>query len=121
VDPEGAHGSLNHLAFALQTRDVLTRAADMQANYDPANLQTASGRHGLGRTFFLYTIESGGNCIEISTPETLILTPDWEPVRWLNGKRATMYWGSAPVQAAFAVLTPPIEKIEAAPLSTTVE
>jgi catechol 2,3-dioxygenase len=121
VDPDGAHGRLNHLAFAVQTREDITRAADILTDYDPSSLQTAPGRHGVAGTFFLYAIEPGGNCIEIYTPETLILAPDWEPVRWLDVERAMMYWGSAPLQTAFVVPTPPIEGTAVAPQQETAE
>jgi hypothetical protein len=29
----------------------------------------------------------------LSQPETLILAPDWKPVRWLASQKPMMYWG----------------------------
>ncbi len=110
IDGAGGHGRLNHIAFAVDTREDVMRAADILRDYDPESLQFGPGRHGVAGTFYLYIREPGGNRIEIYTPETLILAPDWKPVRWLASQNPMMYWGGEIPRAVLGDATPPIER-----------
>src|SRR5215471_1214348 len=93
MDPTGAHGGLNHIAFAVDTREDLMRAADILRDYGHESLEFGPGRHGVAGLFYLYAREPGGNRIEVNTPEALIFAPDWKPVRWLASQSPLMYWG----------------------------
>ena len=108
MDRDRAHGRLNHIAYAVETREDITRAADILSDFDHESLQVIPGRHGVAGTFFLYAREPGGNRIELYTPESLILAPDWEPVRWVSSEKAILYWGSQGSQADFEEATPPV-------------
>ena len=92
-DPAGASGGLNHLAFAVDTREDLMRAADILRDYGHESLEVAPGRHGVAGGFYLYAREPGGTRIEVYTPEALIFAPDWQPVRWLVSQNPMMYYG----------------------------
>jgi catechol 2,3-dioxygenase len=110
MDAAGGHGRLNHIAFAVDTREEVMRAADILRDYDPNSLQFGPGRHGIAGTFYLYIREPGGNRIEIYTPETLILAPDAKPVRWLASENPMMYWGGEMPRSVVGEATPPIER-----------
>jgi len=115
MDRTGAHGCLNHIAFAVDTREDVMRAADILRDYGHESLQIVPGRHGIAGTFYLYAREPGGNRIEVYAPETLILAPDWKPVRWLASQSPLMYWGAPASQSAYEEATPPpIEGSQAA-------
>ncbi len=108
-DPAGARGRLNHIAFYLDTREEVMRAADVLRDYDKTIIEFGPGRHAGGGSFFLYLREPGGNRIELYTGEALILAPDWEPVRWLASENPMMYWGGAVPQSMYEYATPPVE------------
>lgn len=65
LDPSGARGRLNHIAFYVDTREDLMRAADIMRDYDHHALEFGPGRHAMGGAFFLYLREPGGNRIGI--------------------------------------------------------
>jgi|SRR6266699_2842774 len=110
MDRSGAHGRLNHIAFAVDTREDVMRAADILHDYGHESLQIIPGRHGVAGSFYLYAREPGGNRIEVYAPGALILAPDWEPVRWLASQGALMYWGHPASQSVYEEATPPIER-----------
>jgi catechol 2,3-dioxygenase len=93
MDPAGAPGGLNHIAFAVDTREDVSGSHDILRDYGQESLEVAPGRHGVAGGFYLYAREPGGNRIEVYTPETLILAPDWKPVRWLVSQNPMMYYG----------------------------
>jgi catechol 2,3-dioxygenase len=109
LDPAGAHGRLNHIAFSLDTREDVLRASDMLRDYGPDTIEFGPGRHAPGGSFFLYLREPGGNRIELYTGETLILAPDWEPVRWLASDNPLAYWGGSAPQSMYTYATPPVD------------
>ena len=119
LNAAGAHGRLNHVAFQVDTREDLLRAADIMRDYDPAIIEIGPGRHAGGGAFYLYLREPGGNRIELYTGETLILAPDWEPVRWLASENPMMYWGGEVPQSMYVYATPPLEMPQGAQSSAS--
>lgn len=109
MDPAGAHGRLNHIAFSLDTREDLMRAADILRDYGPGTIEFGPGRHAPGGSFFLYLREPGGNRIELYTGETLILAPDWQPIRWFASDNPLAYWGGVAPQSMYTYATPPVD------------
>jgi catechol 2,3-dioxygenase len=89
----GAPGDLNHIAFAVETREDIMRTADILRDYGHESLRARPERHGVFGSLYLYAREPGGSIIEVYTPETLILAPDWKPVRWLLSQNPLLYWG----------------------------
>jgi catechol 2,3-dioxygenase len=114
LDPAGAHGRLNHIAFSLDTREDVLRAADILRDYGPDTIEFGPGRHAPGGSFFLYLREPGGNRIELYTGETLILAPDWEPVRWFASDNPLAYWGGSAPQSMYTYATPPVDMAQSA-------
>ena len=110
MDGAGAHGRLNHIAFAVDTREGIMRTADILRDYGHGSLEFGPGRHGVAGGFYLYAREPGGNRIEVYTPETLILAPDWKPVRWLTSQNPLVYWGGEVPRSVFGDATSPIER-----------
>ncbi len=89
---------------------ICVRTLSPITNYGHESLQIVPGRHGIAGSFYLYAREPGGNRIEVYTPGSLILAPDWEPVRWLVSQGPMMYWGHPAAQSVYGEATPPIER-----------
>jgi len=65
-DLSGAGGRAHHIAYWVDTRDELLRAADTFLNEDVA-IEFGPGRHGIGEQDYLYVREPGGMRIEVNT------------------------------------------------------
>ncbi len=92
-EPADADGRLHHLAYAVETREDVLRAADIfLENGTPVEFGPA--KHSRTQGFFLYVLEPGGNRVEVFAGGLHIYTPDWEPVTWTTeaGGRSTA-WG----------------------------
>ncbi|HEY6525988.1 MAG TPA: VOC family protein, partial [Solirubrobacteraceae bacterium] len=63
-DRLGAAGRLHHLAFWVDTREEVLRAADIFVDRG-VPIEVAPAQHTIGRSFFLYGFEPGGNRIEV--------------------------------------------------------
>jgi catechol 2,3-dioxygenase len=114
LDPAGAHGRLNHIAFSVDTREDLMRASDILRDYGPGTIEFGPGRHAPGGSFFLYLREPGGNRIELYTGETLVLAPDWQPIRWFASDNPLAYWGGVAPQSMYTYATPPVDMLQSA-------
>ena len=100
ADALGAHNRLHHLAFRVDNREDVLRAADLYTE-NGIKIENGPGKHPIGQTFYLYTYEPGGNRIEVCAGGYLIFAPDWQPVRWTQAERARgQAWG-APTVATF--------------------
>ena len=109
LDPTGASGRLNHIAFWLDTREEVLRAADLISDYNEKALEFGPGRHNATEGFFLYLREPGGNRIELFNGDNETLAPDQEPVVWRTSEHPTMYWTGDMPPSMYAYATPPIE------------
>ena len=69
ADALGARGRLHHLAFWVDTREEVLRAADVFLEHD-VYIEAAPSKHTIAQGFFLYGIEPGGNRIEVTTAGT---------------------------------------------------
>lgn len=108
LDSASGHGRLNHLAFAVDTREDVLRTADVLRDYGHQSLEFGPGRHGVFGGFYLYVREPGGNRIEVYTPPPLIFASDWKPVRWLASQNPLMYWGGEVPRSVLGDATPPL-------------
>jgi catechol 2,3-dioxygenase len=93
-DRAGASGRLHHAAFWVDTREEVLRAADIFVDHG-VTIEVAPAQHTIGRSFFLYGFEPGGNRIEVTTGADLVLDPD-PPVRtWTAAERRRgIGWGT---------------------------
>ena len=93
ADATGARGRLHHIAFRVDNREDILRAADLYTE-NGIFIESGPHKHPIGQTFFLYAYEPGGNRIELSAGGYLILAPDWQPVRWTQAERSRgQAWG----------------------------
>ncbi|MBV9258649.1 MAG: catechol 2,3-dioxygenase [Ktedonobacteraceae bacterium] len=92
-DFTGNHGRLHHLAYWLDSREDILRAADILTEND-IFIEAGPAKHNITQAFYLYLYEPGGNRIEIYSNGYLIFAPDWEPIIWRKAARGRgVYWG----------------------------
>ena len=109
ADAHGARGRLHHLAFWVDTREEVMRAADLFLD-NGIEIEAAPSKHAIAQGFFLYGFEPGGNRIEVTTGGYLVYDPDPEPTVWNEAERAKgQAWGVKTVESFHTYGTPPIE------------
>jgi catechol 2,3-dioxygenase len=108
-DAYGARGRLHHLAFWVDTREEVLRAADLFLD-SGVHIEFAPSKHAIAQGFFLYGYEPAGNRIEVTTGGYFVFDPDHEPVVWTRAERARgQAWGVPTVAAFHTYGTPPVE------------
>jgi catechol 2,3 dioxygenase len=108
ADARGATGRLHHLAFWVDTREEVLRAADIFLEHG-VHIEAAPSKHAIAQGMFLYVIEPGGNRIEVTHGGYLVYAPDHEPVAWTEAERARgQAWGVKTVESFHTYGTPPV-------------
>lgn len=111
-DFTGNHGRLHHIAYWLDTREDVLRAADILSEHD-LFIEAGPARHNISQAFYLYLYEPGGNRVEVYSGGYLAFAPDWEPIIWRKAERGRgVYWGGALPQSFKTYGTPVIEAPE---------
>jgi len=106
LDATGSSGRLHHISYWVDNREDILRAADIYLENGIA-IEFAPGKHAIAQGFFLYTLEPGGNRIEISSGGYQIFDPDWEPVVWTEADRAKgQAWGQPTITSFHTYGTP---------------
>jgi catechol 2,3-dioxygenase len=101
-------GRLHHIAFFVDQREDVLRAADIFLEHGIV-MESGPHKHAIQQTFFLYTYEPGGNRIEVCAGGFLIFAPDHEPVVWSQAERAKgQAWGMQTVASFHIKGTPPV-------------
>jgi catechol 2,3-dioxygenase len=109
ADFHRARGRLHHLAFWVDTREEVLRAADLFLDHD-VPIEAAPSKHAIAQGFFLYGFEPGGNRIEVTTGGYFVYDPDPEPTVWSEAERARgQAWGVKTVESFHTYGTPAIE------------
>jgi catechol 2,3-dioxygenase len=107
-DRAGAHGRLHHLAFWVDTREEVLRAADIFVDQG-VPIEVPPAQHTIGRSFFLYGLEPGGNRIEVTTGADLVLDPDPVTRTWTAAERRRgVGWGTVFPQSWHDYATPDV-------------
>jgi len=107
-DMTQTHGRLHHIAFFVDQREDVLRAADIFLEHGIV-MESGPHKHAIQQTFFLYTYEPGGNRIEVCAGGFLIFAPDHEPVVWSQTERAKgQAWGMQTVASFHIKGTPPV-------------
>ncbi len=107
MDATGSSGRLHHIAYWVDNREDVLRAADIYLENE-VPIEFAPGKHAIAQGFFLYVLEPGGNRIEIASGSYMIFDPDWEPIIWTQAERAKgQAWGT-PTIASFHTYGTPI-------------
>jgi catechol 2,3-dioxygenase len=108
ADARGAQGRLHHLAFWVDTREEVLRAADLFLDHG-VEIEAAPSKHAIAQGFFLYGFEPGGNRIEVTTGGYFVFDPDHEPTVWSEAERARgQAWGVKTVESFHTYGTPPV-------------
>jgi catechol 2,3-dioxygenase len=108
ADHAGARGRLHHLAFFVDTREELLRAADLFLDAD-VPIEAAPSKHAIAQGMFLYVYEPGGNRVEVTTGTHFIYDPVYDPVVWTEAERARgQAWGVETVETFHTYGTPDV-------------
>jgi catechol 2,3-dioxygenase len=106
LDPTDMRGRLHHLAYWVDSRDELLRAADILLNADIA-IEFGPGRHGMGEQDYLYVREPGGARIEINTGGYRLYVPDWETKKWTPAQGSNSFYRNMPSPDSMMEAVPP--------------
>jgi catechol 2,3-dioxygenase len=101
-------GRLHHLAFWVDSREDVLRAADLM-NDAGVPIEAGPSRHIPIQGFYLYTREPGGNRIEVCSGGYLGFDPDDDPVVWTAAEYAAKPgWGARLPSTFRSYGTPPV-------------
>jgi catechol 2,3-dioxygenase len=115
ADHAGASGRLHHLAWFVDTREELLRAADLFLDGD-VPIEASPSKHAVAQGMFLYVYEPGGNRVEVTTGTHFIYDPDYEPIVWTEAERARgQAWGNRTVETFHTYGTPDISGVASGP------
>jgi catechol 2,3-dioxygenase len=106
ADAYGIEGRLHHVAFWVDTREEVLRAADLFLD-NGIHIEAAPSKHAIAQGFFLYGYEPGGNRVEVTTGGYFVYDPDFEPIVWSEAERARgQAWGVKTVESFHTYGTP---------------
>jgi catechol 2,3-dioxygenase len=108
LDQSGVPGRLNHVAYWVDSRDELHRAADILLNADTP-IEFGPGRHGMGEQEYLYFREPSGTRIEIVTGGYRLYVPDWEPTKWTPAQGSNTFYRNVQMPDSMLEGVPPAE------------
>lgn len=109
LDKTGAKGRFHHLAYKVDSMEMVLRAADVFIDNE-IFIEAAPSKHVAGQTMFVYVYEPGGNRIEVCAGGFLILSPDWETITWTQAERSRGLAWTNPLPSTFHTYgTPEIE------------
>ncbi|MFZ0089370.1 MAG: VOC family protein [Solirubrobacteraceae bacterium] len=119
ADHAGARGRLHHIAFFVDTREELLRAADLFLDAD-VPIEAAPSKHAVAQGMFLYVYEPGGNRVEVTTGTHVIYDPAYEPVVWTEAERGRgQAWGVKTIETFHTYGTPDVGGIVGPPIPPT--
>jgi catechol 2,3-dioxygenase len=107
LDSARRDGRLHHLAFWVDTREEVLRAADVFLEHG-VSIEVPPALHTIGQSFFLYGFEPGGNRIEVTTGADFHFDPDGPPRIWsAEERRGGIGWGTSFPETWRSYGTPP--------------
>ncbi len=119
ADHAGGRGRLHHLAWFVDTREELLRAADLFLDAD-VPIEAAPSKHAVAQGMFLYVYEPGGNRVEVTTGTHFIYDPAYEPIRWTEAERKRgQAWGVKTIETFHTSGTPPLDGTVGPPIPPT--
>jgi catechol 2,3-dioxygenase len=103
-----ARSRLHHLAFWVETREEVLRAADLFQD-NGVFIEAGPAKHTPVHGFFLYVWEPGGNRIEVCNGGNVFFDPDAIPIVWTQAEYAeSKAWGFKFPETFATYGTPPL-------------
>jgi catechol 2,3-dioxygenase len=105
-------GRLHHVAFWVDTREEVLRAADLFQDYG-VFIEAGPAKHTPIHSFYLYVYEPGGNRIEVTSGGYLVFdpAPDATTIWHESQYRSSRAWGRGFPPSFDTYATPPYEEI----------
>jgi len=87
----GGTGRANHLAYRVDQRSDVERAAEVFMAHDTP-IEFGPGVHGCDEITYLYVREPGGFRVEVNAGGWENAMPDWQPSKWNPTQGGTTLW-----------------------------
>lgn len=113
ADFSGATARVNHIAYWVDQREELRRAADVLLDADIA-IEFGPGRHGMGEQDYLYCREPGGLRIELNSGGYKNYEPDFPVARWTPKQGSNVYYKNLKMPHSMFESFPPVDMSSAA-------
>jgi catechol 2,3-dioxygenase len=107
-DFSGAKGRVNHIAYRVDQRLDVERAAEVFMGAGTA-IEFGPGIHGLDEITYLYVREPGGLRIEINSGGWENYQPDWEAKDWHPSQGGTTFWKNVAMPESMMESFPPVD------------
>jgi catechol 2,3-dioxygenase len=107
-DPSPVPGRVNHLAYWVDSREELLRAADVLLNQGVA-IEFGPGKHGMGEQDYLYFREPGGLRLELNSGGYRNYEPDFETVRFEPQQGSNVFYKNTTLPHSMFESFPPVE------------
>jgi catechol 2,3-dioxygenase len=107
-DPSGVPARINHLAYFVDQREELLRAADVLLNADVA-IEFGPGKHGMGEQDYVYFREPGGMRVELNAGGYRNYEPDWQTVRFEPQQGSNVFYRNLGMPHSMFESFPPVE------------
>jgi catechol 2,3-dioxygenase len=109
LDQSGVPGRVHHIAWWVDSRDDLLRAADILLNAD-VGIEFGPGRHGMGEQDYLYFRPPGGGVrMEINTGGYRLYVPDWETKKWHPDQGSNTFYRNVAMPDSMMEAYPPAD------------
>jgi catechol 2,3-dioxygenase len=117
TDRSGACGRFHHLAYWVDNREDVLRAAELMMEND-VFIECGPAKHSRTQGFYLYVYEPGGNRVEVFSGGFVVYAPDWPTVTWSTDTlgRGTA-WGAEVPDSFHSYGTPPLRVAEEASIA----
>ncbi len=104
-------GRLHHVAFWVDTREEVLRAADLFQDHG-VFIEAGPAKHTPIHSFYLYVYEPGGNRVEVTSGGYLVFDPDPEGTTvWTESQyKGSRAWGRGFPPSFDTYATPPFEE-----------
>ena len=106
-DFSGATARLNHIAYRVDQRLDVERAAEVFMAHDTP-IEFGPGIHGIDEITYVYVREPGGARIEINSGGWENHLPDWECADWNPQQGGTTLWKNLPMPDSMMECFPPV-------------
>lgn len=116
-EPTTHRGRINHVAYWLDQREDVRRAADLLLE-SGVSIEFGPGRHGMGEIDYVYFREPGGMRIELNSGTIRNYEPDWEPVKWVVTQGSNVFFRNGDLSVSMRESFPPAAVAAGMPAGT---